>query len=156
LTASHGVKRSADPLWRAWLLGIAAVAPLFIGLWLGVSAVVEAGDTAPWFLAVMGLPFLASGAIVTSFAGVLLARSRLYRWAQSHPPAIPAIVGVALLLVLTPFLEAASGDDRASFAWVTLGATELSIALTWLAAVRVTLAAGVAAVLGVVLLLAVA
>ena len=91
------MKRAADPLWRAWLLGIGAVAPLFIALGLALSAVAEAGDTAPWSLAVMGLPFLASGAIVTSFAGMLLARSELYRWARSHPPAIPAIVGVGRL-----------------------------------------------------------
>jgi hypothetical protein len=141
---------SVDPLLRAWLLGIAAVGPLFIAVAAGALALDPEGDTAPVVLAVIGLPFLVSGAIVTTFAGTLLSRSALYDWAARHRPVVPTIVVAASLLVLPPFLDAGSGTDDVSFPLLVLGATELSIALTWLAAVRIgfgiaaTVAAGTA------------
>jgi hypothetical protein len=128
---------AGDPLLRAWLLGVAAVGPLFIGVGAGALALDPEGDTAPVFVAILGLPFLVCGAIVTVFAGLLLARSSLYRWAAARRPLIPAIVVAALLLVVPPFLDASSGTDNVSLPLLVLAGTELSIALTWLAAVRV-------------------
>jgi hypothetical protein len=145
---------TSDPLLRAWLLGVAAVGPLFIAIGAGALALDPEGDTAPIVLAVMALPFLVSGAIVTTFAGLLLARSELYRWVASHRPLLPAIVAAALLLVPAPFLDAASGTDDVSLLLLILSATELSIALTWLAAARVALGLAATVALGVALLVA--
>ena len=147
---------TADPLQRAWLLGIAAVGPLFIAVGLGAAAFDPEGDTAPWVLAIFALPFLVSGAIVTTFAGILLARSDLFHWAARHPPVVAAIVAVALLLVLPAFLDARSGTENVSLVLLVLAATELSIALTWLAAVRVGLGIAATVALGAARLVAAA
>ena len=141
-------------LLLAWTLGVAAVAPFFIAVALGTFALDPETDTAPMVLAVFALPFFASGAVVTGFAGRLLARSGLYRWATAHPPVAPAIVVAALILVLPPFLDAASGTDDISMLLRLLAATELSIALTWLAAMRVGLAVGATLALAAALLVA--
>ena len=116
---------------------MAAVAPLFVAMLLSTYAVDPEADTAPVQLVAFALPFFVSGAIVTWFGGTLLARSALYRWARRHPGVAPAIVAAALVLVLPAFLDAASGTDDISMVLRLLAATELSIALTWLAALRV-------------------
>ena len=143
-----------DPLLRAWLLGVAAVGPLFVAVGLGALAFDPEADTAPIFLAAFALPFLASGATVTAFAGVLLSRSGLFHWAMRHRPVAPAIVVAALVLVLPVFLDAGSGTDNLSLVLLVLAATELSIALTWLAAMRVGFAIAATVALGAALLVA--
>jgi hypothetical protein len=154
VTARPDDELTSDPLVRVWLLGVAAVGPLFIGIGLGALAFDPEGDTAPLVLAILALPFLVSGAIVTTFAGLLLARSELFRWATRRRPVAPAIVVAALLLVVPPFLDAGSGTDDVSLPLLILSATELSIALTWLAAMRVALGIGATVVLGLALLVA--
>ncbi len=154
MTSRADDELTSDPLLRAWLLGIAAVGPLFIAVGAGSLALNPEGDTAPVFLAIIGLPFLVSGAIVTTFAGILLSRSELFRWAMRHRPVAPAIVAAALLLVLPAFLDAVSGTDDVSFVVLVLAAVELSIALTWLAAMGVGFALAATVALGVALLVA--
>jgi hypothetical protein len=145
--------RAGDPLLRAWLLGVAAVGPLFIAVGCGALALDPEGDTAPLFLAALALPFLACGAIVTVFAGLLLARSALYRWATRRR-LVPAIVVAAFALVLPPFLDASSGTDDVALVLLVLSATELSIALTWLAAVRVAFGVAATVATGLAMLVA--
>ena len=154
MTSPRDGEAASDPLLHAWLLGIAAVAPLFIAVGAGALAFDPEGDTAPVFLAILALPFLVAGAIVTTFAGILLSRSELFRWAARHSPVIPAIVTAALALVSPAFLDAASGTDDVSLVLLILSATELSIALTWLAAVRIGFGIAATVVLGVALVIA--
>jgi hypothetical protein len=145
---------AGEPLLRAWLLGIAAVGPFFIAVGAGALSLDPEGDTAPLVLAVLALPFLACGAIVTAFAGLLLAHSALYRWATRHRAVVPAIVVAAFVLVLPPFLDASTGVDDVSLVLLLLSATELSIALTWLAATRMALAIGATVAIGAAMLVA--
>jgi hypothetical protein len=138
----------------AWALGVAAVAPFFIAVWLATYALDPEADTAPTQLAGMALPFYASGVVVTTVAGTLLARSKLFRWVEARPPLAPAIVAAAVILVLPAFLDAASGTDEISWVLRLLAATELSIALTWLAALRVGLSIAASVALGLALFVA--
>jgi hypothetical protein len=140
-------------LVSAWALGVAAVAPFFVAVGIGTYALDPDADTAPAQLVAFALVFFASGAVVTTFAGTLLARSELYRWARAQPIVVPAIVGAALALVLPAFL-AADEPGGVSLRLLVLASVELSIALTWLAAVRPSLALGATVVLTLALLIA--
>ena len=137
----------------AWILGAAAVAPFFVAVALGTYALDPEADTAPLFLAALALVFFGSGAIVTTFAGTLLARSGLYRWARARPALVAALIVAALALALPAFLTA-DEPGGVSLGLLLLSSVELSIALTWLAAVRTSLAVG--AVMGLSLALLVA
>jgi hypothetical protein len=135
----------------AWVLGAAAVAPFFVAVATGTYALDLNADTAPWMLALFAIAFFASGAIVTTFAGTLFARTGLYRWARERPPVVAVVVAGALALVLPAFL-AADEPGGVSLGLLLLASVELAIGLTWLAAVRTSLAVAAAFALSLALL----
>ena len=150
---SERAAEDAGPLITAIALGAAAVAPLFVAVAIGTYALDPDADTSPSFLALVAVAFFASGAIVTTFAGTLLARTGLFRCARGYPPLVAGIVAAALVLVLPAFLTA-DNPGGVSLGLLFLAPVELSIALTWLAAVRTWAAVGVTLGLSLVLLVA--
>ena len=140
-------------LVAAWALGVAAVAPFFVAVAVATYALDPDADTAPLLLATFAVAFFASGAIVTTFAGTLLAQSDLYRWVRARPGLAPGLVGAAFVLALPAFLTA-DEPGGVALGWLLLSSVELSIALTWLAAVRTSLAVGAVMALSLVLLVA--